>query len=823
MIKKYKYLHIEIKMCKGGAMKKVLDLVNDYIIILDPSGEIKFCNKSALKKLEYTLDELINIDIDEISYYKNKKLKEYIREVDKQENLKISFDLCSKSGKKVSLFMEVIVDSFEGREYIIIVAKDICEKIYKREDLEKILDNLDINCWLKNMKGEYVYVNKSYAEEMKDDRLNILGKTAKDYWSKDEYDSFTAMDREVIESKKIQITENYNQNDDSESWVEIYKAPILDESNEVEFIIGYTKEITLQKKLENEMYLGHKEINNLNNILMNSNLNNCIKGLITNIGKNIINYFDCDGVSAFLINKENSCLDLILNIGKVNKFNPCKEILEIDLERINDLSNVKYLNSIFNVNDINNEVLKKHMIKNEIENIGIYTMKFSDEIIGFLVLKFLENDTLRFNKFDYLKTISGSIATIIKSHTLSKEVKKEFEKRKQIESELELLLEISVDLIAKISENGEIKHINSNWSKTLGWTQEELLSMNILDIIHTEHKDEYRKIMNDLESDTGCIVIKMICKDNTYKWIEFNYKALRNENKFIITAKDITEQRKQEHERKALQEAIQIESLKNEFFANISHEFRTPLNIILGTMQLMQRNVDKNKITWDDNLNLEAHINYIKQNSYRLLRLVNNLIDITCIDSGYYKLQLGNYNIVDIVENITLSVAQYIKDHDVDLIFDTNCEEKIIACDPDKIERIVLNLLSNAIKYTDKYGCIYVDLEVDDEKVKVSVKDNGIGMSSDKLDVIFDRFKKIDNSLNRKCEGSGIGLSLVKSLVELQEGHVYVNSEVGVGSEFTFELPNRIINEITSDTLNREISKITQIEKCNIEFSDIYS
>ena len=804
-------------------MEKILDLVNDYIIILDSSGEIKFCNKSALTKLEYTLDELIDSDIDEILYDKNEKLKKYIGKINKQENLEITFDLCSKYGKKVSLYSEVVVESFEGREYIIIVAKDSCERIYKREDLEKILDNLDINCWLKNIKGEYIYVNKSYAEEMKDDRLNILGKTAKDYWSKEECDSFTAMDREVIESKKIQLTENYNCQEDSESWVEIYKGPILDKNNEVEFIIGYTKEITLQKKLENEMYLGHKEMNNLNNILMNTNSNNSIQDLISNIGENIINYFDCDGVSVFLINKEKSYLDVVLNIGEANKYNPGDEILEIDLDRIDDLRNVKYLNGIFNINDIDNEVLKKHMLKNKTENIGIYTMEFNDETIGFLVLKFLANDTLRFNKFDYLKTISGNIATMIKSHTLSKEVKEEFEKRRQIESELELLLEISVDLIAKISVNGEIKHLNSNWSKTLGWSQEELLSMNILDIIHPEYKDEYKKIMNDSKDDTGYIVIKMICKDDSYKWIEVNYKILRDEDKFIITAKDMTEQRKQEHERKILQEAIQMESLKNEFFANISHEFRTPLNIILGTMQLMQRNVDKNKITWDDSLNLESHINYIKQNSYRLLRLVNNLIDITCIDSGYYKLQLGNYNIVDIVENITLSVAQYTKDHGVDLIFDTNCEEKIIACDPDKIERVVLNLLSNAIKYTDKYGCICVELEVDDEIVKISVKDNGVGMSDDKLDVIFDRFKKIDNNLNRKCEGSGIGLSLVKSLVELQKGNIYVNSEVGRGSEFTFELPNRVINDSSSATLNREISKITQIEKCNIEFSDIYS
>ena len=801
-------------------MEKILDLINDYIIILDSSGEIKFCNKSVLTKLEYTLEELINIDIKEILYNENEKLKRYIEKNNKKAKLELTFDLCSKYGNKISIYGEVVLESFNDKKYIFIVAKDSCEKTYKREELEKILDNLDINCWLKNTKGEYIYVNKSYAKELKDERLNILGKTVKDYWSKDECDSFTAMDREVIESKKIQLTENYTSQEDSESWVEIYKAPILDKNNDVEYIIGYTKEINLQKKLENEMYLNHKEMNNLNNLLMNTNSKNSIQDLIRNIGENIINHFKCDGVSVLLINKEKSCLDTVLNLGQANNY---KHDDEIDLDILSDLSNVKNLNGIFNINDVCNEYLKNHMLKNEIENIGIYNMEFNDESIGFLVLKFLGNDTLRFNKFDYLKTISGNIATMIKSHTLSKEVKDEFEKRKLIESELELLIEISVDLIAKISANGDIKHINSNWSKNLGWSQEELLSMNMLDLVHEEYKDEYKKAMNDLKDDTGCIVIKMICKDGSYKWTELNYKILRDEDEFIITAKDITDQRKQEHERKILQEAVHMESLKNEFFANISHEFRTPLNIILGTMQLMQRNVDKNKITWDDSLNLESHINYIKQNSYRLLRLVNNLIDITCIDSGYYKLQLGNYNIVDIVENITLSVAQYTKDHGVDLIFDTNCEEKIIACDPDKIERIVLNLLSNAIKYTDKDGCIYVELIADDEKVKIHVKDNGVGMSNDKLDVIFDRFKKIDNNLNRKCEGSGIGLSLVKSLVELQKGNIYVNSEVGIGSEFTFELPNRVINDSSDITSNREISKITQIEKCNIEFSDIYS
>lgn len=804
-------------------MQNILDIIDEYIIVLDKNWNIQFCNRKALSKLGFNLDELKNKSIEYLIGIKFKDLKIDIKEINRQNSIEVNLDLYSKTKDKIPVYSEVILNDLDGKESVFIVSKDRCEKYYKREDLETILENMQLNCWLKNMNGEYIYLNKSYAEELGDDRLNILGKKTAQYWDKEICDSFTNMDREVIESKKFQLTEGYSKKDDSDLWVEVYKAPILNQKNEVEYIVGFTKDITLQKKLESEIYINNKELNNLSNILMKTNTKNSIYELLKNICENIQDYIECDGVSIVLSDDKKESLNIVMECGVSSVFDEDSNILNINLDKSIELFDYKYINNIKNIQDIKYEKLKKHMEKNNIENIGIYNISFNDEIIGFLVLKFLENSTSKFNKFDYLKTIASNIATMIKSHTLSKDLQREFSKRKEIENELELLLDISVDFIARGSLNGDIKYVNNKWEKNLGWSEEELLSMNIGDIIHPDFKNGYIRIMNGEICDTGFRVCKMICKDGSSKWIEINYKVIRSEGKFIITAKDVSEQRKQEEERKNLKEAVQMESLKNEFFANISHEFRTPLNIILGTMQLMQRNVENNKITWDKSLNLESHINYIKQNSYRLLRLVNNLIDITSIESGYYKLQLGNYNIVDIVENITLSVAQYTKDHGINLIFDTNCEEKIIACDPEKIERVVLNLLSNAIKYTDIDGYIYVDLQINDENVKISVKDNGVGISKDKLDVIFDRFKKIDNNLNRKCEGSGIGLSLVKSLVELQGGDIYVESKLGEGSMFTFELPIRYLNDSSQIIQNREISKSTQIEKCNIEFSDIYS
>ena len=187
----------------------------------------------------------------------------------------------------------------------------------------------------------------------------------------------------------------------------------------------------------------------------------------------------------------------------------------------------------------------------------------------------------------------------------------------------------------------------------------------------------------------------------------------------------------------------------------------------------------------------------------------------------YYNLQPYDYNIVKVIEDITLSVAEYVKHKNINLLFNTDFEEIILACDPDKIERVMLNLLSNAIKYTDDNGNIYVSLNKVNEDVIVSVKDSGVGIPKDKLELIFDRFGQANNILSRRCEGSGIGLSIVKSIVEMHGGKIEVFSEIGKGTEFIFNIPIKILEE-ENVMLNCD-NKDYHVEKCNIEFSDIYS
>ncbi|MDP4146288.1 MAG: sensor histidine kinase [Bacillota bacterium] len=256
-----------------------------------------------------------------------------------------------------------------------------------------------------------------------------------------------------------------------------------------------------------------------------------------------------------------------------------------------------------------------------------------------------------------------------------------------------------------------------------------------------------------------------------------------------------------------------------EFFSNISHELRTPLNIILSTIQLLDlfKSDGTIKIVGRDTDN---YFKIMKQNCYRLIRLVNNLIDITKIDSGYLKPRFQNHDIVMVVEDITQSVADYIKSRGIDIIFDTDVEEKTIACDPEIIERIMLNLLSNAVKFSKPGASILVDVHDEEENVLISVKDTGIGIEKDKIDMIFERFVQVDKSFTRNHEGSGIGLSLVKSLVEILGGTITVESEYGKGSMFKILLPTNLKEE---DRMEEPEIHAVHVEKVNIEFSDIYS
>ncbi|MCK8817873.1 PAS domain-containing sensor histidine kinase [Natroniella sulfidigena] len=270
-------------------------------------------------------------------------------------------------------------------------------------------------------------------------------------------------------------------------------------------------------------------------------------------------------------------------------------------------------------------------------------------------------------------------------------------------------------------------------------------------------------------------------------------------------------------ERKILKEQLEESKLKTKIFANLSHEFKTPLNLTSCGVQMLETKLKSNNIFAE----YEKYIDIIKQNNKRLLQLITNLIDITKIDSGAYELNLQNHDLVDLIEKIVSSVKEYATSKEIKLQFKSEIESKIIACDPFNLERIILNLLSNAIKFTDAGDQIEVTIRDKDSKTLISVKDTGVGIPKDKQKNIFNRFGQADKSQARNSAGSGIGLSLVKLLVEMHGGEIYLEGEYGVGSEFIVELP---AEKLKKENNQKELEKDHEslLNKANMDIADIY-
>ncbi len=404
-------------------------------------------------------------------------------------------------------------------------------------------------------------------------------------------------------------------------------------------------------------------------------------------------------------------------------------------------------------------------------------------------------------------------------------------KLKKNEESYRRLINLIPDAII-IHDGIKITLANPAAVKILGaQSTKDIIDKPLNDLVHPDYKQIINNRINYQRQSmekVGFCEEKYFTLDGKIINVEVAAVPFKNDGKCynLVVARDITDKKIAEKLKEKIQkeetkrkEALQYENLRTEFFSNISHELRTPLNLILGCIQLIELN---DKCNNKNEENIHKRIKIIKQNCYRLLKLVNNLIDITKMDSGYLSLNLNNYNIVSVVEDITLSIIEYTKQKGISLIFDTNIEEKIIACDVDKIERIILNLLSNAIKFTDAGGSIKVIVKDMNEKVRIIVKDTGIGIPKDKISQIFDRFRQVDKSFTRNHEGSGIGLSLVKSLVNMHDGKIYVNSEEGRGSEFIIDIPSKIIEGNQTEVKTDNLSK-NYVERINIEFSDIYN
>ncbi|KJZ91719.1 hypothetical protein ClosIBUN13A_CONTIG23g00296 [Clostridium sp. IBUN13A] len=252
---------------------------------------------------------------------------------------------------------------------------------------------------------------------------------------------------------------------------------------------------------------------------------------------------------------------------------------------------------------------------------------------------------------------------------------------------------------------------------------------------------------------------------------------------------------------------------QEDFILNISHDLRSPLSVILGILQCYKNEYDE--------LKAEEHMNIVKRNCYKILKLINNIIDSTKLQQRHFKINRQNIDIINLIEWNISSIDKYAKIKNISLVFDTNVEECIVAVDISSFDRIIMNLISNAIKFSKENSCVFINTWKEEKYITISVKDEGIGIPQNEQKTIFNRFIQSTKNNRNEYSGSGIGLDLVFNLVKAHGGVVELTSTEGLGSEFRIKMPIvKVEDSMKKDKHSMDLS--SKVDIFEVEFSDIY-
>jgi len=347
------------------------------------------------------------------------------------------------------------------------------------------------------------------------------------------------------------------------------------------------------------------------------------------------------------------------------------------------------------------------------------------------------------------------------------------------------VVEDGSDIIFIVDYEGTVLYHNHSVRETLGYSNNSLVGKNFFDYVPSHLLPYVKKqfSISTRKTYNKGIEFQFKCKDKSYKYLEFNSVNLNRKEGIkglILDCRDITQRKKDGEELSRAQKA------KEQFLANISHEIRTPINGIAGMAGLLSQNPTHEE--------QKTYLNAIKSAADNLKVIITDILDLASIESGKMQLEKIGFNLNDLLRSLTETFSMQAKEKRIDLTYTLEKEaDRIFIGDPVRLNQILINLISNAVKFTH-VGSIKIHVQAQKQKadfykLRFDISDTGIGIPQDKLQTIFESFSQADASVTRKYGGTGLGLTIVKQLVELQEGSIFVSSKENSGSTFTFYLP----------------------------------
>lgn len=472
---------------------------------------------------------------------------------------------------------------------------------------------------------------------------------------------------------------------------------------------------------------------------------------------------------------------------------------------IHDNKNIKYINDKgLGILDIN--ISKKEIFIEDIKN--IVSKKFREKFLSNIQLVISRKEEKVINK---IELINGRIVELVTNNI-------------KLNDE-DLLISIVIDITELENTIMNIEQSEKTYKLLLQTLPEGIVIVNPTTKKHIYRNEASIRMLKTIGLEKLNESIKTYLKEENYgNFRRFTIDKLNNvdislaivkreeEGSLIVVFRMLDCEFKSIQLEKELNRIKEKNKFKTEFLSNVAYDIKKPINKIFET----NNNLIENKGKYNSE-NINNHTRLVKQNCYRLIRLLNNIEYVSRIDNGTCTLELRKCDIVKLLENIVKISKTYTDKKGIDISFKSEVNKKILSLDIDKVEKIILNILSNAIKFTDTGGRIDINLYMENEQVCISIKDTGIGIPKDKTEVIFENFEQLDTTLSRGCEGTGMGLSVVKKLANLNNIKINVESELNKGSEFIITLPNNIVSK------NIKLQdKFAQDEKIDIEFSDIY-
>ena len=472
---------------------------------------------------------------------------------------------------------------------------------------------------------------------------------------------------------------------------------------------------------------------------------------------------------------------------------------------IHDNKNIKYINDKgLGILDIN--ISKKEIFIEDIKN--IVSKKFREKFLSNIQLVISRKEEKVINK---IELINGRIVELVTTNI-------------KLNDE-DLLISIVIDITELENTIMNIEQSEKTYKLLLQTLPEGIVIVNPTTKKHIYRNEASIRMLKTIGLEKLNESIKTYLKEENYgNFRRFTIDKLNNvdislaivkreeEGSLIVVFRMLDCEFKSIQLEKELNRIKEKNKFKTEFLSNVAYDIKKPINKIFET----NNNLIENKGKYNSE-NINNHTRLVKQNCYRLIRLLSNVEYVSRIDNGTCTLELRKCDIVKLVENIVKISKTYTDKKGIDISFKSEVNKKILSLDIDKVEKIILNILSNAIKFTDTGGRIDINLYMENEQVCISIKDTGIGIPKDKTEVIFENFEQLDTTLSRGCEGTGMGLSVVKKLANLNNIKINVESELNKGSEFIITLPNNIVSK------NIKLQdKFAQDEKIDIEFSDIY-